>query len=92
MRIELGTKAFAGDMHLIVWLNGAVQYQGLLTGEPGKHKTVEARLKQGWNVLVFKSNHRTWQWQTMVDVVGVGEDKLDDLRYATSPPPAASAK
>lgn len=85
VRVALGTQTFAGDLHLTVFLNGQEQYRGQLTAEPKKRKEVDARLRQGWNVLVCKANHCTWQWQYAVDLVGVGDDSLDELRYSTVP-------
>ncbi len=63
---------------MAVSLNGEEVYVGHITMEPGKRKEVAARLRQGWNVLVFKANHCTWQWQCAVDLAPVGEDVLDD--------------
>ena len=85
VRVALGVKAFAGAQYLTVFLNGQELYAGLITSEPRKQKQIDARLRQGWNTLVFKTNHCTWQWQCSVDVVPVGENSLDDLRYRTSP-------
>jgi hypothetical protein len=89
VRVELGVRTFAGSLHLAVFLNGQELYQGDITAEPRKRKDVDARLREGWNVLVFKANHCTWQWQCSVDLAPVGEDKLDDLRYSIVPQAAA---
>ena len=83
IKLQLGTGVFAGNIHLTVWLNSQEQYRGHITGEPKKRKTVGARLLEGWNTLVFKANHRTWQCQVSVAVEPVGDDTLDDLRYST---------
>ncbi len=58
---------------------------GPLTREPKRSRTVEVRLERGWNALLFRSNHVTWQWQCSVDVTPVSEDALDDLRYSIVP-------
>jgi hypothetical protein len=83
VQLMLGVQAFAGVLHLAVSLNGQEVYAGHITEEPGKRKQVAARLRQGWNTLVFKANHCTWQWQCSVDLTPVSEDTLDDLRYST---------
>jgi hypothetical protein len=85
VRVLLGVQAFAGVLHLTVSLNGQELYAGHLTAEPRRQKQIDARLRQGPNTLVFKANHRTWQWQCAVDLAGVGEDDLDDLRYFSVP-------
>jgi lysophospholipase L1-like esterase len=82
VNIELSTQVFAGTMQLGVWLNGASVYSGLITGEPGKKKTVSAQLHAGWNTLVFALNHTTWQMQCTVHLAGIDGDSLDDLRYS----------
>ena len=72
-------------MHLIVSLNGTDIYNGLLTAEPDRNKTLETRLHKGWNTLVVNSNHTQWQWQFSAELEGTGGDTLADLRYAASP-------
>ncbi len=84
VRLEIGTQMFAGETHLIVWINNQELYRGKLA-----NKRVETRLKKGWNTLAFKANHRTWQWQLSVGLAGVGDDSLADLRYSIKPPAAA---
>ena len=85
VNVELSTQAFAGTMQLGVWLNGASVYSSLLTGEPGKKKTVSAQLHTGWNALVFSLNHTAWQMQCTVHLAGIDGDSLDDLRYSITP-------
>lgn len=85
VNVELSTQVFAGTMQLGVWLNGASVYSGLITGEPGKKKTVPAQLHTGWNTLVFALNHTTWQMQCTVHLAGINDDSLDDLHYSVTP-------
>jgi hypothetical protein len=85
IRLLLGTRAFAGALYLTVILNGEEIYRGQLTDEPRKQKLVDARLREGWNALVIKANHCTWQWQFSTDVQPVGDESLDDLRYSIVP-------
>jgi hypothetical protein len=92
VRVLLGTQTFAGPLYLTVFLNGRELYRGHLTAEPQKRKEVHARLRQGWNPLVCKANHCTWQWQYAVDLAPVGDDSLDELRYSTVPQRADVAR
>ena len=85
VKVNLGSKAFACTMHLIVSLNGTDIYNGLLTAEPDRNKTLETRLHKGWNTLVVNSNHTQWQWQFSAELEGTADDTLPDLRYAISP-------
>jgi len=85
VKVNLGSKAFACTMHLIVSLNATDIYNGLLTAEPNRKKTVETHLHKGWNTLVVNSNHTQWQWQFSAELEGTADDTLPDLRYATSP-------
>jgi lysophospholipase L1-like esterase len=86
VNVTLGVQTFASTLHTVVHLNTNTIYNGLLTAEPGKSKVVEARLHKGWNALVVNANHTEWQWQCSVDLTGLGDDKLADLRYAVKPP------
>ncbi|MEI9892466.1 MAG: GDSL-type esterase/lipase family protein [Chthoniobacter sp.] len=90
VNIELGTQAFAGTMQVGLWLNGGALYSGLLTGEPGKRKTVPAQLHAGWNTLVFALNHTAWQMQCTVHLAGIGDDSLENLRYSIAPQKAGN--
>jgi lysophospholipase L1-like esterase len=85
VRLLLGTKAYAGPLYLMAFLNGDEVYSGHITGEPRKQKQVDTKLRKGWNTLVIKANHCTWQWQFMADLLPAGDDSLDDLRYSTVP-------
>ncbi len=86
VKLALSVQAFAGNTHLGVRLNGALLYDDKLTSEPRKQKTVEGRLKKGWNTLVCTSSHMQWQWQHSVDLQGMEGDALEDLRYSAAPP------
>jgi hypothetical protein len=78
VKITPTTKAFAGNNTATVWVNAEQIYNGLLTRTP-----VDAKLKTGWNLLVFRSNHLTWQWQVTMTLKSADEtDDLSDLRYS----------
>jgi len=83
--VQISTQTFAGAMEMALWLNGGEIYSGLLTGEPGKKKTVEAHLHAGWNTMVFNLNHIAWQWQCSIHLEPMGDDSLGDLRYSAVP-------
>jgi lysophospholipase L1-like esterase len=85
VRVVLGVQAFACTLHLTVSLNARELYCNCLTSEPGRKKEIDAELRPGWNVLVFKANHTAWQWQCSVDLAPKGEKSLDDLRYSIVP-------
>lgn len=85
VNIELSTQTFASTLYMGVWLDGKSVYSGLLTGEPGKRKTVATQLHTGWNALVFALNHTAWQMQCTVHLAGADGDSLDDLRYSITP-------
>jgi hypothetical protein len=83
--IDLSVQAFAGNLHLAASMNGTEVYSGVLTSEPKKRTTVQARLRKGWNVLVCDTSHMQWQWQFTADLKGVDGDALEDLRYSAVP-------
>jgi lysophospholipase L1-like esterase len=81
VNVSLGKQAFAVNSSLSVWLNGKPVYQGKI-----QKATAVASLRQGWNLLVFRSSFVAWQWQFSIDVIGQAGDDLSDLRYATKSP------
>lgn len=92
VRLEVSTQTFAGEHHVSVWLNGKSAWQGLITSAPGHRAVASVDLRQGWNVLVVKSNHRTWQWQCAVTLQPQQGDDLADLRYEARPPSSPPAE
>jgi len=83
VHIDLGTKALSPSLYLTVYLNGHVLYSGLITAEPGKHKTLSAVLRPGWNTLAFTLDHTSWQMQCSVDLHPLGGRQIDDFFYVT---------
>ena len=81
VNLNLSSQTFAGTFSLGVWVNGQPAFAGKM-----KKETVPATLRQGWNLLFFRSSFIQWQWQFSIDVVGQPGDDLGDLRYATKPP------
>ena len=75
--VRIGRSTFAGVAQVDVWLNGQVCYAGALT-----RTNAPATLRKGWNTLVFKHMHSTWQFQSEIMIEPVPPDTLDDLRYA----------
>ena len=85
--LELGTRIFAGNVHLRVWLNGASIYNGQINKEQGHKTRRTVTLRKGWNELAIKSNHRAWLWQYSVDFINPEGAAADDLRVRITPPP-----
>ena len=83
--VVLGSKIFAGTLGMTVWMNGAQLYSKTLTAEPKKTATVPAALRKGWNTLLVKCDHLTWQWQFSCALAGRDCDTLSDLRYSVDP-------
>jgi len=78
--LRLLSVGLGARIHLTLWVNGERVYAGHLTNQP---VPVRAQLRHGWNTLVFKSNHRTWEWQNTIELTPVEGESLDDLRFAT---------
>ncbi|MFK5922789.1 MAG: GDSL-type esterase/lipase family protein [Verrucomicrobiota bacterium] len=86
VQIKLSSDIFAGNIHLTLWLNGKQLHQSLIKAK-SPVTTIDATLQQGWNTLVFKANHRAWQWQIVVDVLSATGTRLADLEYSAEPHP-----
>ncbi|NOX98207.1 MAG: hypothetical protein GXP30_00455, partial [Verrucomicrobia bacterium] len=92
VHINFYTDVFAGNIHLTLWLNGKQLHQGMLK-KKSSLTTVKATLQKGWNTLVFKANHRAWQWQVVVDVTSPNGKIIKNLEYSTKPrSPMSSAQ
>jgi hypothetical protein len=84
--VSFGTRTFAGQMAVVAWLNGEKFYAGAINAEPDHKRVRAATLRKGWNSLVFKSNHCTWQWQFSMDLACEHPADLERLRLTTVPP------
>ncbi|MFN0080558.1 MAG: SGNH/GDSL hydrolase family protein [Prosthecobacter sp.] len=87
LKLDLKSSGVGSMIHLTVWLNGQRQYVGLITKEPQRHTTREIELRPGWNVLVFKTCHRTWQWQQALHLTELDGSAPQGLDYRASAPP-----
>ena len=87
VELRLGSQVFAGQQGVVAWLNGEKLYMGSITNEPGRKAVRKAVLKPGWNSLVFKANHCTWQWQFSCDMLCDNPDDAASLRISTVPRP-----
>ncbi len=67
-----------------MWCNGQKVYSDLITKEPKHQKAGEVELGAGWNVLVFKSCHRTWQWQQSIGLTELDGSEAAGLEYRAS--------
>ncbi len=86
VQITLSTDIFAGNIHLTLWLNGKQLHQGMLK-KKSSATTINTTLQKGWNTLVFKANHRAWQWQVVVAVTSPEGEMIHNLEYSASPQP-----
>ena len=87
VELRLSSQVFAGQQGVVAWLNGEKLYSGSITNEPGRKAIRKAVLKPGWNSLVFRSNHCTWQWQFSCDIACDNPDDAATLRISTTPQP-----
>jgi lysophospholipase L1-like esterase len=86
LKLELKTAGVGAIIHLTVWLNGQRLYSDMITREPRRQASREAELRPGWNVLVFKSCHRTWQWQQSIQLMELDGTLPQGLEYRASAP------
>jgi lysophospholipase L1-like esterase len=87
VELRLGSQVFAGQQGVVAWLNGEKLYAGSITNEPNRKAIRRAVLKPGWNSLVFRANHCTWQWQFSCDMLCDNPDDAASLRISTVPRP-----
>jgi len=64
---------------------GGGRSAGVITQAPGKNAEVSVKLREGPNVLAFKSSHVQWQWQQNVSLEPADGDDLGDLRILLVP-------
>ncbi len=83
VRVKISRPGFAGKNHVQVWING----ENVYSGDPEKARDGEwtSTLRKGWNLVSFKGNFQSWQWQLGLDLEPVAGDSLDGLRYAITP-------
>jgi len=81
LKLDLKTSGVGSVIHLTVWLNGQRLYSNLITQEPKRQTSREVELNPGWNVLVFKSCHRTWQWQQTLNLTELDGGEAEGLEY-----------
>jgi lysophospholipase L1-like esterase len=86
LRLHLKTSGVGSAIHLTAWLNGQRLYSDLLHKEPQRQTSCEVDLRAGWNVLVFKSCHRTWQWQQAIHLAEPDGSMPQGLEYRASAP------
>ena len=86
LRLDLKTSGVGSAIHLIAWLNGQRLYSDFINKEPKRQASREVDLRAGWNVLVFKSCHRTWQWQQAINLTELDGSLPRGLEYRASAP------
>jgi lysophospholipase L1-like esterase len=85
VEFRFGSQVFAGQQGVVAWLNGEKLYAGSITNEPGRKAVRKAVLKPGWNSLVFRANHCTWQWQFSCDIACDNPEDTATLQISTVP-------
>ena len=86
LKLDLKTSGVGTAIHLTVWLNGQRLYADLIANEPNRQTSREVDLRAGWNVLVCKTCHRTWQWQQAVTLTELDDSTPRGLLYRASAP------
>ncbi|MBI5800820.1 MAG: hypothetical protein HZA92_08880 [Verrucomicrobia bacterium] len=86
LKLELKSSGIGSVIHLTVWLNGQRLYSDMITREPKREASREVELRPGWNALVFKSCHRTWQWQQSVALTELDGSQPRGLEYRAAAP------
>ena len=84
--LNLRTSGVGSAIHLTAWVNGQRLYSDLIHKEPKRQASREVELRAGWNVLVFKSCHRTWQWQQTLNLTEPDGSLPQGLEYRASAP------
>ena len=85
-KLDLKTSGVGSAIHLTAWLNGQRLYSDFINKEPKRQTSREVDLRAGWNVLVFKSCHRTWQWQQAIHLTELDGSMPQGLEYRASAP------
>ena len=83
--LELGHDTFSSTIGLSLWMNGDALEPVLLLRRSRKRQQRNITLKKGWNHLLLRSDHSTWQWQHTCALKGVDGDSLEDIRYSIVP-------
>ena len=86
LKLDLKTSGVGSVIHLTVWLNGERVYANLINQEPKRQASREVELRAGWNVLVFRSCHRTWQWQQAINLTELDGSQAQGLEYRAAAP------
>lgn len=84
-QLELGHDTFSATVGLSIWINGTTLAPVTLTRNTHDRQYRPISLKKGWNHLLLRSDHTTWQWQHICTIKPVGADTLEDIRYSIVP-------
>jgi hypothetical protein len=90
-QLELGHDTFSATIGLSLWVNGAALEPVTLLRSTRDRQYRDIHLKKGWNQLLLRSDHTTWQWQHICTLKAVGDDTLADIRYSIVPQAAQRA-
>lgn len=79
VNLSVGSKTFAGQEQVTVYLNGKEVYSDVITSKKGKRDSVPVELKKGWNTLIARVSHVTWQWAASVGLKNADGSDVPDL-------------
>ncbi len=80
--LSVGSKTFAGQEQVTVYLNGKEVYSDVVTAKKGKCDTVPVELKKGWNTLIARVCRVTWQWAASVGIRNADGSEISGLTYS----------
>ena len=85
VRLVASSKGFTRGTYMQVWVNGKKEYGGEVSEEKDMKKEFAGSLKKGWNCVAFRCCHRSYFFQSDLEMLGVEKDNLEDLRFSVVP-------
>ena len=82
VNLTVGSKTFAGEEQVTVYLNGKEVYSDVVTKKKGKRDSVPVELKKGWNTLIARVCRVTWQWAASVGFHNADGSDVSGLTYS----------
>jgi lysophospholipase L1-like esterase len=85
VRLVASSKGFTRGTYMQVWINGKKEYGGEVSEEKEMKKEFAGSLNKGWNCVAFRCCHRSYFFQSDLEMLPVEKDNLDDLRFSVVP-------
>lgn len=82
VNLAVGSGTFAGHEQITVYLNGQEVYSDIVTGKKGRRDSVPVELKKGWNTLLARVCHVTWQWAAGAGLKNADGTDVSGLTYS----------